>query len=183
MRELRHAVRRSGAQLTNRSPRVPLALAIALAFVPQAASSAPAASHPNTGAIHLGPHAPTTRQHTEFTVETNKRGQVTRATGVVRSDDSGFNAITYGNALQTFIRTPDGRAIPGVYRLTYDYDPRTKGVHRSVALVRMGHVNANAPGAVAVEAAKLRAERNHVQAAAAEASALPSLHQMTRHHH
>jgi hypothetical protein len=130
-----------------------------------------------------GPHAPTTRQHSEFVVETNKLGQVTRATKVTRSSDSAFNAMTYGNALQAFIRTPDGKAIAGTYRLTYDYNPRTKNVHRGVELIKMGGVNPNAEGAVNVEAAKLRAEQHQVQAAAAEASALPDLHHLTSHHH
>jgi hypothetical protein len=56
--------------------------------------------------------------------------------------------MTYGNALQAFIRTPDGSAIAGTYRLTYDYDPKTKLVRRGVGLVRSGGVDPNALGAV-----------------------------------
>jgi hypothetical protein len=59
-----------------------------------------------------------------------------------------FNAQTYGNALQAFIRTPDGKAIVGTYRLTYDYNPQTKRVRRDVALIKAGGVDPNAKGAV-----------------------------------
>ncbi len=128
-------------------------------------------------------HPPRTHEHSEFVVETNKLGQVTRATKVTRSNDSHFNAMTYGNTLQAYIRTPDGKAIAGVYRLTYDYNPANQKITRGVALLRMGGVNPNAPGAVIVEERKLEAEQQEKQAAAAEASALPGLHQMTRHHH
>jgi hypothetical protein len=128
-------------------------------------------------------HPPTAHEHSEFVVETNKLGQVTRATKVTRSNDSHFNAMTYGNTLQAYIRTPDGKAIAGVYRLTYDYNPANQKITRGVALLRMGGVNPNAPGAVIVEERKLEAEQREKQAATAETSTLPGLHQMTRHHH
>ena len=92
--------------------------------------------------------APRTRQHCEFVVEVNRKGQVTRVRSGRTAHDPNFNAITYGNALQAFIRTPDGRAIAGVYRLTYDYNPADRSVRRGVELLHPGGVNPNAPGAV-----------------------------------
>ncbi len=80
-------------------------------------------------------------------METNKYGQVVRVRSGKSSPNAGFNTQTYGNALQAFIRTPDGRAIAGSYRLTYDYDPHTERVRRDVALIRAGGVNVNARGA------------------------------------
>jgi hypothetical protein len=161
--------------------RLASTLVLALALPAGALASSPStASHAKPQ--FPGLHPPTTRQHTEFVVEVNKKGQVVRATHVTRSADSSFNAMTYGNALQAFIRTPDGHAIAGTYRLSYDYNPKTYNVHRSVTLLKQGGVNPNALGAVEVEAAKLAAEQKAREQAAAEASALPGLHQLTRHH-
>jgi hypothetical protein len=50
--------------------------------------------------------------------------------------------------MQAFIRTADGKAISGSYRLTYDYNPKTARVHREVELVKAGGVDPNALGAV-----------------------------------
>lgn len=49
-----------------------------------------------------------------------------------------FNAQTYGNVLQMWIRHPDGTADVGLYRVTYDYDPRTRIVYRRPSLIRLG---------------------------------------------
>ncbi len=89
-------------------------------------------------------------EHTEYVVEVNKLGQVTRVRSQRGSDSPTFNAQTYGNALQTFIRTPDGHVVLGIYRLTYDFDPKTSRVRRDVSLVRQGGVNPDAKGAAAV---------------------------------
>jgi len=91
--------------------------------------------------------APKKALHVEYTVEVNKLGQVTRVRSVKPSHDEGFDTHTYGNALQAFIRTPDGHVVLGTYRLTYDYDPKTLRVHRDVALIKAGGVNPNAKGA------------------------------------
>ncbi len=90
---------------------------------------------------------PKKNEHTEFVVEVNKLGQVTRVRSGKSCDFPPFNAQTYGNALQAFIRTPDGRAIAGTYRMTYDYDLKTERVRRDVALLHAGGVNPNAEGA------------------------------------
>lgn len=92
---------------------------------------------------------PKKNEHTEFVVEINKLGQVTRVRSGKSCDFPPFNAQTYGNALQAFIRTPDGKAIPGTYRLTYDFDVKTARVRRNVALLHAGGVNPNARGAAA----------------------------------
>jgi hypothetical protein len=94
------------------------------------------------------PLLPSKPEHVEFVVETNKKGQVARVRSGKESQDAMFNAMTYGNALQTFIRTEDGRAIAGTYRLSYDYSPDTKNVQRSVDLIQAGGVNPDAIGAV-----------------------------------
>ncbi len=88
-------------------------------------------------------------EHAEYLVEVNKLGQVSRVASGRGSDNPTFNAQTYGNALQAFIRTPDGRVVLGTYRLTYDYDPKTTRVRRDVTLVHPGGVNPDAKGAAA----------------------------------
>jgi hypothetical protein len=85
--------------------------------------------------------------HTEYIVAINKLGQVTKIVSGKPSKDKTFNLQTVGNALQAFIRTPDDKAIPGTYRLTYDYNPQTTRVRRDVALVHAGGVDPNARGA------------------------------------
>lgn len=125
------------------------AAAIAIALL--GASPAPASQPARVDVRDLQPRSllPKGPLHTEFLVETNKLGQVTRVRRGKGSSSLTFNAQTYGNALQTFIRTDDGRAVAGTYRLTYAYDPKTERVHREVALVRAGGVDPNAKGAAA----------------------------------
>jgi hypothetical protein len=143
--------------------RAPLALG-ALFFsavplgLPAAALSAQPAVRP---AAVRTPAAPATAQHTAFIVATNKKGQVVTVRAERKDRDTAFNMMTYGNALQMFIRTADGRAIPGRYRVTYDYSPQTKDVKRSIALVAAGGVDPDALGAVDRMAAleRQRAER------------------------
>ena len=93
-------------------------------------------------------HMPARAEHTEFIVEVNAKGQVARVRSGKPCGDRAFNTLTYGNALQAFIRTPDGSAVPGTYRLTYDFSPKTQHVKRGVSLVRAGGVNPQALGAV-----------------------------------
>jgi hypothetical protein len=91
--------------------------------------------------------APVKQLHVEYTVEINKLGQVSRVRSVKPSHEESFDAHTYGNALQAFIRTPDGQVLVGTYRLTYDYDPKTTRIRRDVVLIKAGGVNPNAKGA------------------------------------
>ncbi|HTV73814.1 MAG TPA: hypothetical protein VME66_08935 [Candidatus Acidoferrales bacterium] len=110
--------------------------------------SLPAGSEPTLPpSVHL-PKMPTTVLHTDFLVDTNRKGQVTRVRSGTGSSNARFNLMTYGNALQTFIRTPSGGAVAGIFRLDYDYSPTTGAVRRTVTLVRAGGVDPNAIGAV-----------------------------------
>jgi hypothetical protein len=109
---------------------------------------------------------PKTALHTEYVVAVNKLGQVTGAKAKTLSKDKNFNVETYGNALQAFIRTEDGKAISGLYSLDYDYNPTTSRISRSVALIHEGGVNPDAKGAALV---MLDAARKEAAAAAAKA--------------
>ncbi len=158
-----------------------LALALCCAGAPAGASAPMTSKAPDL--TKFSPRTPTRPVHTEYVVETNHFGQVTRVRSVRPSTDPPFNALTYGNALQAFIRTTQGRAVAGTYKLAYDYNPQTKNVRRSVALVRAGGVNADAPGAVLVEAEKLRRESQKAAEARANASPLPDFHHITTRRH
>jgi len=92
--------------------------------------------------------APLPERHAVYVVAINGRGQVVAVKPDVSSHDRAFDALTYGNALQAFIRTPDGQAIPGTYALEYELAPGTESVRRSVRLLHAGGVDANALGAV-----------------------------------
>ena len=150
------------------APRASLAAALlaggALAVLAASAASAAATPPPpaRVDVTKIQPKAllPKSKLHTEFVVETNKFGQVTRVRSGKSSPSASFNTQTYGNALQAFIRTPDGHAIAGSYRLTYDYDPHTERVRRDVALIKAGGVNPNAKGA-ALELMELARKYSH----------------------
>ncbi len=158
-----------------------LAIVVAASFGLPARANAPAApSRRAPDLSHFSPRTPLRPVHTEYVVETNRLGQVTRVRAVRPSDDPPFNALTYGNALQTFIRTTAGDAVSGTYRLGYDYNPQSKNVRRSVLLVHSGGVDPNAPGAVLVEAEKLRKQKQKARVQAqAQATALPDLKHIT----
>ena len=142
-----------------------LALALAAALCSSLASVADAAPSPQplhgaaAGQRSFRPRVPTTPEHSEYVVEVNRKGQVMRIRSGKPSRDLAFNTMTYGNALQAFIRTPDGRALAGIYRLFYDYAPKTKNVRRSVALIRAGGVDPDAAGAVDQMTADARSEQ------------------------
>jgi hypothetical protein len=114
-----------------------------------AATAATPTAPPRVNVLEIQPKslAPTKPLHVEYIVEINRFGQVARVRSVKPSRDVAFDTHTYGNALQAFIRTPDGHVVVGTYRLIYDYDPKTMMVKRDVALVRAGGVNPNAKGA------------------------------------
>ena len=84
------------------------------------------------------PHLPSTPLHTEFVVEVNHMGQIVRVKSGKECPNLTFNAQTYGNVLQMFIRHPDGSATVGMYKISYDYNPHTKNVHRGVQLLSTG---------------------------------------------
>ncbi|MDQ2680411.1 MAG: hypothetical protein M3Y21_05230 [Candidatus Eremiobacteraeota bacterium] len=106
------------------------AFALALAFMLVAATPH---SRPR-----LTANLPRTPLHTEFNVEVNAKGQVVLVKSGKSCKDLNFNAKTYGNVLQMWIRHPDGSATVGMYRVTYDYNPRTKRVDRGIRLLYAG---------------------------------------------
>lgn len=129
-------------------------------MLPLTAAAQTPSPHPAARATHAPARVDVTKiqpksllpkhaEHADYVVEVNKLGQVTRITSQHGSDNPVFNSQTYGNALQTFIRTPDGHVVLGSYKLTYDYDPKTARVRRDVTLVRQGGVNPDAKGAAA----------------------------------
>lgn len=113
----------------------------------KAAGKAPVPARIDVSKLQPKVLLPKTKVHTEFIVEVNKLGQVTRVRSGKSSKDLTFNAQTYGNALQAFIRTPEGRVVVGSYRLSYDFDPKTARVHRDVELLKRGGVDPDAKGA------------------------------------
>lgn len=94
--------------------------------------------------------------HTEFVVEVNKKGQIVRVKSGKDCANPTFNAQTYGNVLQMWIRHPDGTAEVGLYKVTYDYDPATHGVHRGIALIRRGGTWGDKQGAADQMAAQFK---------------------------
>ncbi len=137
---------------------------------PSAAPHASAAAHPATEGP---PKLPDIPLHTEYVVEVNKMGQVVRVTSRKPSKVVTFNVQTFGNALQMWIRRPDGTAQVGLFRVTYDYDPKTQRVTRSVSIISAGGSWANDEGAanVMIDTAKKEAEE-------AQKEKLPSLNQI-----
>ncbi|MGD1066564.1 MAG: hypothetical protein ABR975_07085 [Vulcanimicrobiaceae bacterium] len=128
-----------------------------------AATPAPAPTRVNVESVQPKSLLPKKPLHTEWVVEINKYGQVTRVRSGKPSTDAAYNAHTYGNALQMFIRTADNKAIAGVYRVTYDYNPQTARIRRNVEILHPGGVNANAPGAANVMMAVARKNAQKAQ--------------------
>lgn len=123
-----------------------LALAVALIAFPAVAATP---SPKPTARARLTSPVPKVAEHTEFVVEVNAKGQVVRVKSAKGTGDKDpiFNAQTYGNVLQMWIRHPDGSAEVGLYRVTFDFDPHTKKVHRGVSLVQSGGNWGNEKGA------------------------------------
>jgi hypothetical protein len=136
-----------------------LSAILGAAALPAAAANTPKPS-PHPTVLHL--HLPTVPLHTEVVVEVNKKGQVVRVKSAKPSKVQMFNLQTYGNALQMWIRHPDGTAEVGLYRITYDYDPKTQNITRRVAIISKGGSWANDEGA-----ANVMVEMERKQAAAA----------------
>jgi hypothetical protein len=84
------------------------------------------------------PNLPNRALHSILEVEVNDRGQVVRIHGGQLSHDPVFDTMTIGNALQMWIRRPDGSAEVGLFRVSYDYDPHTHNVSRHIALISAG---------------------------------------------
>lgn len=127
--------------------RIPTLRALALSASILAAPAAAFGATQPSPAPFPTPNLPNKALHSTIDVEVNKKGQVVRIKGGQLSHDSVFDTMTIGNALQMWIRHPDGTAETGVFRVAYDYDPHTHNVSRHVALVSAGGPWANDSGA------------------------------------
>lgn len=130
------------------------AVVLAVIAMPNGVSATPTPG-PQTTRIVI--HLPKYPLHSEVVVEVNKKGQVVRIKSVKPSKLLSFNYQTYGNALQMWIRKchTEGSsntctAEVGLYRVTYDYDPKTTNVTRHVAILSHGGSWGDEPGAATV---------------------------------
>jgi hypothetical protein len=153
------------------------ACAPALAATP-APSSKPSAS-PRPPLVLPTPNMPKIALHSEFVVEVNAKGQVVRVKTAKGTKIPMFNAWTYGNVLQMWIRHPDGSAEVGLYKVTYDYDPTTKKIARMPSLLTPGGAWGDEEGAAnqMIDVAKKEAAE-HQKNQEAQNKNLPSLHQI-----
>jgi hypothetical protein len=161
--------------------RALLFASIFLAACAPAAAATPAPSAKPGGTPHPPlvlptPNMPKIPLHTEFVVEVNAKGQVVRIVTKKGSSVPMFNAWTYGNVLQMWIRHPDGTAVVGTFKVTYDYDPHTKKVTRKPSLISEGGNWGNEEGAAnaMIDTARKEAaeHQKHVQQ---QNASLPSL--------
>jgi hypothetical protein len=160
-----------------------LAVLFAVSLVLAGGGAARAAT-PAPHATLPPPPFPKQKLHAEYVVEVNKYGQVVKIKSGHGTKYTTFNAQTYGNALQMWIRKADGTAVVGLFRVTYDYDPVTHHVKRSEALVSTGGSWANQPGAANVMIQTAKREAAAADAAqkkqqAASHAKLPSLNDIT----
>ncbi len=152
-----------------------LAVAPALAATPTPSGTA----HPSPKATSVVVRLPNKPLHTEVVVEVNKYGQVVRVKSTKPSSVQSFNVQTFGNALQMWIRRPDGSAQVGLYRISYDYNPKTVKVARTVTLISAGGSWADAEGAANVMMDTAKKEALEAQQKQKEdSSKLPSLNQI-----
>lgn len=152
---------------------------LAFACVPALANTTPKPSAtPHTIKIPP-PHPPPVPLHAEYVVEVNKFGQVVRIKSGKGTKYPSFNSQTYGNALQMWIRKADGTAVVGLFKVSYDYNPKSHAITRHIALVSTGGNWANQPGAanVMIDTAKKEAEEAAKQKQ--QQQKLPSLNTIT----
>jgi len=141
-------------------------------------SASPHASVSPHARVTIPPvHLPGEKLHTEYVVEVNKKGQVVRVKSGKGTKNTIFNTQTYGNALQMWIRKPDGTAVVGLYKVTYDYDPKNAKVSRNISLVSTGGDWGDQPGAASVMIDTARKEALEAQKHASQS--LPSLNTIT----
>lgn len=108
------------------------------------------------------PNLPNKPLHATYQVEVNRLGQVVRVAHGVFSGEPAFDMMTLGNAMQMWIRRPDGSAQTGLYQVRYDYNPATKAISRKPSLISAGGAWAKTPGA----ATKIISDARRVQQAA-----------------
>ncbi len=153
---------------------------LALACAPAIAGTSPAPSATPHVIKVPPPHLPPVPLHAEYVVEVNNRGQVVRIKSGKGTKYATFNAQTYGNALQMWIRKADGTAVVGLFKVTYDYNPKTRAVARKISLLSTGGNWSNQEGAanVMIDTAKKEAAESAKQQQAQHAK-LPSLNSIT----
>lgn len=124
-----------------------LALAFLLAPMAAVAASSPSPAPSSKPIVRPTPNYPKKALHAQLQVEVNNKGQVVRVLHGDMSGDKNFDTMVLGNAMQMWIRHPDGTAQVGLYRVIYDYDPQTHNVSRTPSLIKAGGNWANSPGA------------------------------------
>jgi hypothetical protein len=154
-----------------------LAAIFTMAWAPGVAATPPPSGSPHPAPVAT-PHLPNIPLHTEVIVEVNKMGQVVRVKSTKPCKVPTFNVQTFGNALQMWIRHPDGSAQVGLYRVTYDYDPKTQKVTRQVYLISAGGSWANDEGAANAMIDTAKKEAAEARAAQQHQSPLPSLNEI-----
>ena len=135
------------------------------------------------------PHFPNKPLHARLVVEVNHMGQVVRVAHGDLSGDREFDLMSIGNAMQMWIRHPDGTAETGTYSVTYDYNPKTHNVARVPALMKAGGDWANKPGAATLiiqdarrqqQAIEAQLQAEQVQKEKANAKNLPDINAAVR---
>lgn len=137
------------------------------------------------------PKLPSRPLHARLLVEVNAKGQVVRVAHGDLSGEQSFDVMAIGNALQMWIRHPDGTAETGLYSVTYDYDPKTHNITRSPnpQLVKAGGSWANETGAAThmiadfkrqQEAAEARLQAEQKKKDAEKAKSLPDINAAVR---
>ena len=109
-------------------------------------------------------HFPDKPLHAKLIVEVNHMGQVVRVAHGDLSGDRNFDLMTIGNAMQMWIRHPDGTAETGTYTVTYDYNPKTHNVARVPTLLKAGGDWANKPGAATLIIQDARRQQEAIDA-------------------
>lgn len=129
------------------------------------------------------PQLPKRELHDRLLVEVNAKGQVVRVAHGDLSGDGTFDIMTIGNAMQMWIRHPDGSAETGMYSVTYDYDPSTHNVTRHPTLVSKGGSWANSPGAATRIVKDMQREEQQIEARikAEQTKKLPDINAAVRH--
>ncbi len=156
--------------------RAALLVTILLAVGAPALAAVKATPQPHPPIPTKLPKMPAIPLHTEFLVEVNAKGQVVHVVKRVGSKIPMYNLWTYGNVLQMWIRHPDGTAEVGLYKVTYDYNPKTHSIRRIPSLVKAGGNWGNEEGAAdhMIDIAREEAAA-HAKKQAEEAKNLPSL--------
>jgi hypothetical protein len=154
-----------------------LATIFAAACAPALAATTQPSAPPHPAAFP-SPHLPNIPLHTEVVVEVNKMGQVVRVKSTKPCKVPTFNVQTFGNAVQMWIRRSDGTAEVGLYRVTYDYDPKTQQVSRHVSLVSAGGSWGNDEGAANKLMDEVKRQAEEAQKEAQQHKNLPSLNEI-----